>query len=92
MTQEQVKEYLCDHGWEETIVFENPSYSNAFMGVTCDGNAVYDFEKMVGCLQEEDGMDYTDAVEFIEYNTIRALPYMGPMAPVVFYPLDESQL
>lgn len=92
MTQEQVKEYLCDHGWEESIVFENPSYCDAFIGVSSDGNAVYDFEKMVECLMDEDGMDYTDAVEFIEYNTIRALPYMGPMAPVILYPVEEDEL
>ena len=89
MKQEQVKEYLCDHGWEDAIVFENPSYCDAFIGATSDGNAVYDFEKMVECLMEEDGMEYMDAVEFIEYNTIRALPYMGTMAPIVLYPVVE---
>lgn len=50
---------------------------------------MYDFEKMVECLQEEDGMDEMDAIEFIEYNTIRALPYMGAMAPIVLYPVIE---
>ncbi len=90
MTQEEVKEYLCDNGWEESIVFENPSYCEAFVGVSSDGNAVYDFEKMVECLMEEDGMEYTDAVEFIEFNTIRALPYMGSMAPVILYPVKEQ--
>ena len=82
MKQEQVKEYLCDHGWEESIVFENPSYCDAFIGVSSDGNAVYDFDKMVECLMKEDGMEYIDAVEFIEYNTIRA--------PVILYPVEEE--
>ncbi len=90
MTQEQVKEYLCDHGWEESIVFENPSYCDAFIGATSDGNAVYDFEKMVESLMNEDDMEYIDAVEFIEYNTIRALPYMGQRAPVILYPVEEE--
>lgn len=30
-----------------------------------------------------DGMDSDEAIEFIEYNTIRALDYMGPNAPIV---------
>lgn len=90
-TQEEIKEYLCEHGYEETIVFENPSYCEAFLGVTSDGNAVYDFDKMVQCLQEEDGMEDIDAIEFIEYNTIRALPYMGPKAPIIKYPPEDDE-
>lgn len=86
---EEIKEYLCEHGHEETIVFESPGYASAFVGVTEDGRAVYDFEKMVQCLQEEDGMEQIDAIEFIEYNTIRAIPYIGPFAPVVFYPVID---
>ena len=88
-TVEEIKDYLCEHGYEETIVFENPGYAGAFIGVSEDGRAVYDFEKMVVCLQEEDGMEEIDAIEFIEYNTIRAIPYIGHMAPVVMYPVID---
>lgn len=88
-TQDEVKEYLCDNGHEEAIVFENPDFCKAFIGNTPDGQAVYDFDRMVECLQEEDDMDHDEAVEFIEYNTIRALPYMGPMAPVIVYPVHD---
>ena len=88
-TVEEIKDYLCEHGYEETIVFENPGYAGAFIGVSEDGRAVYDFEKMVQSLQEEDGMEEMDAIEFIEYNTIRAIPYIGHGAPVVFYPVME---
>lgn len=34
-------------------------------------------------------MEYIDAVEFIEYNTIRALPYIGEGAPVIMYPVTD---
>lgn len=50
-TVEEIKDYLCEHGYEETIVFENQNYAGAFIGVSEDGRAVYDFEKMVVCLQ-----------------------------------------
>ena len=88
-TVDEVKEYLCEHGWEETIVFENPDYASAFIGVSTDGRAVYNFDLMIGALMDEDGMEYDEAIEFIEYNTVRALPYIGEMAPTVVYPLMD---
>lgn len=44
---------------------------------------------MVESLMEEDGMEYSEAIEFIEYNTIRAIPYMGGRGPIILYPIDE---
>ena len=58
----------------ETMMFENPSYEEAIIGLTEDGNVCYSFEKMVESLIGDD-MDTSEAIEFIEYNTIRALPY-----------------
>lgn len=58
------------------------------MGVTDDGRAVYDFEKMVAWLVETEDMDEIEAMEWIEYNTIRALPYAGDHAPIIMYPLE----
>ena len=42
---------------------------------------------MVEWLMKQDNMDETEAVEFIEYNTIRALPYVGDGAPIIMYKL-----
>lgn len=42
---------------------------------------------MAEYLVEEDGMTPEEAYEFIDYNTIRALPYMGDMRPEICYPL-----
>ena len=49
---------------------------------------VYDYQKMVECLMKG-GMDETDAIEWIDFNVIRALPCMEPGAPVIFFPLME---
>lgn len=89
-TVDEIKEYLCENGYEDAIVFENPDFCDAFIGVTTDGRAVYDFNKMVESLSQEDDMSEDDALEFIEYNTIRALPYIGEMAPIVLYPVLED--
>lgn len=83
MTLEEIKEILVENGYENSVVFENPDYADAFVGFTHDGKAVYDYDKMIDCLKAEEDMDYDDAVDFISYNTMRALPYMGDMAPVI---------
>ena len=83
------REILVNAGYEDAIVFENPDYDNAIVGVTDEGNVVYDFWKMVNHLMEQDGMEMTEAVEFIEYNTIRALPYIGDGAPIIITMLDD---
>ena len=80
-------ERLKDAGLDDVLLFDNPSYDDALIGVTEDGRAVYDFDKMVTWLVENDGMDDLEAVEWIEYNAIRALPYEGDRAPIILYPL-----
>ena len=86
-TLDELKEYLCDRGCEEIVVFDNPSYVTAAIGTEeISGRVIYDYEKMVEFLMETDGMTYEDAAEFIDYNTIRAIPYMGTSAPIILYP------
>ena len=83
------RELLCELGHEECTIFENPDYDEAIVGVRLDNRVIYDFEKMVKCLMKEDGMTQDEAIEFIEYNTIRAIPYF-PNGPVVMLPYDYS--
>lgn len=81
-------ERLLSAGYEDIIIFENFSYDDALIGVTEDGRAVYEFGKMVAWLVKK-GLEEMDAIEWIEYNTIRALAYEGPKAPVIMYALDD---
>jgi hypothetical protein len=83
------RERLADAGCYETVVFENPDYDDAIIGVTQDGKAVYDYAKMVENLMREDNISQEDAIDFIEYNTIRALPYAGEDAPVIIHLLED---
>ena len=80
---------LCDLGYEESIVFRNPDYDSAIIGVTHDGRVVYEYNKMVEDLMNEDDMTEIDAVDFIDYNTIRSLPYAGDEGPIIMYMLDN---
>lgn len=53
------------------------------IGFGIDKNiAVYDYEKCVQCLVDEE-MEYEDAVEFLEYNTLGS--YVGEYTPCFLY-------
>ena len=87
MTVEDVKETLHELEHDETVVFENPDYISAIVGMTDEGRVVYSWEKMIKHLIETDGMTDEEAIEFISYNTERAIPYAGAMAPIILYPI-----
>jgi hypothetical protein len=74
---------------EDSIVFDNPSFDNSIIGITTDGKAVYDYEKMVAELMKDDDISEQEAIDWIEYNTIRAIPYAGDMAPVIIFTFQE---
>ena len=83
----ELKDLLNELEYKDTVVLENPSYLNAIIGITDEGALCYSYEKMIECLMEEDKMEQEDAMEFINYNTIRALPYASSMGvrPIVVY-------
>lgn len=83
------EERLLENGYEGVKFLSDYSYDDALIGVTEDNRAVYDYEKMVTWLMETEGWTYEEAAEWVDYNTIRALPYMGEGAPIVMYPLTE---
>lgn len=85
MTLQDLKDTLIERGYENAVVFENPNYLSAVIGISQNGQVIYSYEKMVEHLMEEDEMEEEDAIEFIDYNTIRALPYMGDNAPIISY-------
>lgn len=82
-----IEEILLDNGYEGIKYLTDYSYDTAVIGVTNDGRVVYDFDLMVEWLIDKEGFSETDAVEWIDYNTIRALPYMGGDAPLILYKL-----
>lgn len=87
---EEKEQKILDLGFEDTILLRNYDYADALIGVTMDGVAVYDYNKMVKCLVEEEGFEELDAIEWIDYNTIRALQYAGEKAPIIMYGLEEE--
>lgn len=81
--KEQLEKYYIEDEETSIVLFESPNYDEAFVGLTMDDRAVYDYDKMVECLMKDDKMTYEEAAEFIDYNSLRSLPYIGEKAPVV---------
>ena len=80
-----VKQEIRDRLDDEALVFDNPAYDNSIIGQTFDGRAIYDVELMAEELAEDDKITIEEAMDFIDYNAIRSLPYAGEKAPVVVH-------
>ena len=76
----------CDEG----VVILEPSYlDEAIVGVNNEGKLIYDYDRLVKANIEHGGMTYNEAVEWIEFNTIRSLPHMGRLHPEVMYKIED---
>ena len=84
-----VADILTDMGYEGTMCFENPDYSRAIEGITTDGRLVYNYDKMVEQLMQDDKMSEDEAKEFIDFNTIGSLNYSSEeLYPIVMYNME----
>ena len=81
------REILCNMDYEDLIVFENPDYDSAIIGISADNRVIYDYNKMVVDLMVTDGMNMVDAAEFIDYNTLRAYSETPELDPIIMYRL-----
>lgn len=83
------REELADLGYENHIVFDNPDFDGAIIGVSTDGRVVYDYDLMIEHLVSVDNMSVEEAADFIDYNTLRMIPYIGEGAPIVVNLLER---
>lgn len=84
--KEKVEEFLNNDPERKVILFDNPSFEGALIGITTDDVAVYSYEKMVESLMKEDNISEEEAVEYIDYNTLGA--YVDPKQPIVMYDIN----
>lgn len=80
-------ELLTEAGYEDVVIFKDFSYDGALIGVSHDNRAIYDYDKMIEWLVFNEGFEPSEAIEWIDYNTIRSLVYYGSDAPIVMYPI-----
>lgn len=92
LTNDYIRECLADYYGddEETLndmlMFEDPSFADAVIGVTHDGRLVYSYARMVEQMMDEDQITAEEAMEFIDYNTVGSLNYpYDKKAPVIVF-------
>ena len=83
----KAEDILLDNGYEDVLIFANYSYDDALIGISDDNRAIYDYNLMVEWLTTNEGFTEEEAMEWIDYNTLRSLPYMGSGAPIIMYTL-----
>ena len=73
----------------DAVVFDNHAYDNSIIGTTFDGRAIYEFNKMVKELMNDEGWTEEECIDWIEFNTMGALPYGGEKTPTIVYTDEE---
>lgn len=76
---------ILDLGFNDAIIFTDPSYEDAIIGISLDGNVIYDYDKMIKYLMDKNHMTYDDAVEWIDYNVISQLLYVDKKLPIIIH-------
>lgn len=71
--------------------FVNPSYDSAIIGITQDDRVVYSYSGIVRYLIEIEGFTEDEAIDWIEFNVIPTIPYMGELKPVIVYDIEMFQ-
>ena len=116
MVKQDLRNKISNKGYASSIVYDSPSFDDSIIGIDVNGKTVYAFPLMVDeFVKDEEGDNYDnlseeelctkqeEAVEFIDYNTIRATPYMSTygITPVIvdydaaedsFYDLVSGQV
>lgn len=85
MNNKTPEDILVEKGYDDVIVFCNPNYTTALIGLTDTNQAVYDYDLMVEWLMTDENMDYEEAADFISYNSSY---YFGEKYPVIYYDMD----
>lgn len=100
MNEDELKEKLREWNVEDEIIILEPQkdFNKGIIGVTEDKcHLVYDFQKLVAGMAGENFMNKSndertfedfleEASEWVDYNTIRSLPYMNEKyRPIIIY-------
>ncbi len=73
----------------QIIILEGDEFADGFIGLSTDNRAVYSYDKLVDSLSRSNSWFTDEAIEWLEFNTLRSLPYMGDKAPIIIHELVE---
>ena len=96
MTNLELKELIADQVEDEDeldqiIVLEGDEFADGAVGLTISNHLVYDYNKLVESLMKHNEWTELEAVEWLDYNTIRSLPYMASVGnePIIINLFEE---
>lgn len=81
--KEKIDELLANADPKALVLEPRTTFDRAILGLTSDGRVCYSENKILLALQDVDGMEYEEALEWYEYNTARGITYAGKKAPVI---------
>ena len=81
MEAPDIREFIQEHN-PEAILWEG--LDSCLIGVSVDGRAVYDINKMLEHFELYEDMNEQDAIEHLEYNILSA--YVGEYTPIHIHP------
>ena len=58
--------------------------SKAVIGISGDKRLIYSYAKILHIFMTRDNMTEEEAIEWIEYNVIRSIPYFKPEAIIMY--------
>lgn len=91
LTRSQIDEALKEMD-ESALLMDG--FDEAFIGFSRRINepmlAVYSYDKLIKVCMERDGMEYEEAVEYVDFNVIGA--WVGEQTPIIVMPLVEFSL
>lgn len=82
-----MEEFLSNNYPEVVLIGEINERSNYFPAIvgidTVNCKLIYDYDKLVSCFANSLKVSLTEAEEWIEFNVIPALPFMGTHSPII---------
>ena len=85
MINNEIRDFIAEEH-EEAVIFNVPSYDNAIVGISDDGRIIYDYDLMVKELTNDTALTEDEAIQYIDYNTIRTLPYIEEaVRPIILF-------
>lgn len=85
-----INNVIRDNLPEHSLIFNNHAYDNSIIGVTINGNIIYDYDKMIRELMEDQNCSFDSAKEWIDRNTVLSLPYFPDPRPIIMYSLSKE--
>lgn len=86
-TRDDIQTHMEEMG--ETVLLAD-GFEHAFLGTTQRMNepllAVYSYPLMIETLMLRDGMTYTEASEYIDFNVAGA--WVGEQTPIIIHPIN----